>query len=964
MLNKTFDIALNTMFQGHQPTTIFVNQGDIRSVIFNFRIYEDANELDYSLVESAKLWLIKRDGNMVEQILQPQGSGYTVLISQQALAVVGTVTGAVALYGHGKERITTLVFTFLVGADILSRHAIESTTEFDSLQRAIALLESAIRLYEEFPRLKVLGLFEFESELLATFPDGSNINGGFWVGSEYEGRYFFWDRTHNRWTGIDPNRGRTGNHIIPINEPKTARELHDMGVRVGDSVLVTAKPNTSDIGIVVAGQMRYAGTVLLREGDEPVDESFVDMDSIQGAMGLPGEHNPRGAWSEDVTDYQRFDTVFFEGGTYNTYMYFSRIPNLQESPKFAGTEGNPWMPWVLRGADGEAATIKIGEVTTVASNQPARVEDVGSPTHSVLEIDIPQGKAASFKIRNIITVESEEEVRAVNLGTPEDAIYDVYLLRGERGEADGTMNHAELENLTYENSGHIGFASMLALLDEVNRITGEMDNLRNQLMQTISAISPSSIGAAPTTHTHTVAQVTGTVPVNQGGTGITSFTANNYIRASGATALQQRTPAQVLGDIGAATASHTHAIGQVSGTVPVNQGGTGATTALAAREAIGANSAANLSTGTLLQARFGNNTIPSSALINVSNIGERVSIGLSAFSATDGGIAIGRNANSGNLTGFSIAIGDTATVTTGINSIALGSNASAGASTSVALGRYAHTTHTAAVVIASSVLATVRPSTATNQILLGFSGVTPTAFAALVVTSDERDKINISSLQYDALKFINLLSPSQYRMDFRLDYVQYKEITEKEFTQLDPYSRQHDVISQIVYHLEDMQDVEWIESPLEGCPQHKTEYICKYVSSYGYAKILYRHKNPTSEYAKHNDLLPPKKIARRAKFLRVFRDRDGSQAGKRYHNGFIAQEVEEVAKSMDFDFAGVKYFAHNKDENGVPTGDDMYGMAYEEFIAPIVGAIQQLTKKVEAQQEEIAELKKLIRSGR
>jgi len=68
------------------------------------------------------------------------------------------------------------------------------------------------------------------------------------------------------------------------------------------------------------------------------------------------------------------------------------------------------------------------------------------------------------------------------------------------------------------------------------------------------------------THTGTQAfsTVTGTVPVNQGGTNITSYTANNYIRASGSTTLEQRTPAQVLTDIGAAASSHTHTASQIS----------------------------------------------------------------------------------------------------------------------------------------------------------------------------------------------------------------------------------------------------------------------------------------------------------------------------------------------------------------------------------------------------------------
>ena len=63
----------------------------------------------------------------------------------------------------------------------------------------------------------------------------------------------------------------------------------------------------------------------------------------------------------------------------------------------------------------------------------------------------------------------------------------------------------------------------------------------------------------PAIHPHSAADITsGTVAVARGGTGISSFTTGNYIRSSGTSALEQRTPAQVLSDIGAAATAHTH----------------------------------------------------------------------------------------------------------------------------------------------------------------------------------------------------------------------------------------------------------------------------------------------------------------------------------------------------------------------------------------------------------------------
>ena len=61
-----------------------------------------------------------------------------------------------------------------------------------------------------------------------------------------------------------------------------------------------------------------------------------------------------------------------------------------------------------------------------------------------------------------------------------------------------------------------------------------------------------------------------------------------------------RTPAEVLSDIGAAAASHSHAAGDItSGTLPIARGGTGATTATAARSALGAQAAVEKKTGSL-----------------------------------------------------------------------------------------------------------------------------------------------------------------------------------------------------------------------------------------------------------------------------------------------------------------------------------------------------------------------------
>ncbi|MCL1861952.1 MAG: tail fiber domain-containing protein [Defluviitaleaceae bacterium] len=92
----------------------------------------------------------------------------------------------------------------------------------------------------------------------------------------------------------------------------------------------------------------------------------------------------------------------------------------------------------------------------------------------------------------------------------------------------------------------------------------------------------------------------------------------------------------------------------------------------------------------------------------------------------------------------------------------------------------------------------------------------------------------------------------------------------------------------------------------------------------------------------------PVRVRVRTAYFHIVEDEpDGSLAGKRLHNGFIAQEVEELATSMGFDFSGVQYFGHHKDENGVPLGDDVYALATEEMTAPVVATLQHLLNKVD-----------------
>lgn len=77
-------------------------------------------------------------------------------------------------------------------------------------------------------------------------------------------------------------------------------------------------------------------------------------------------------------------------------------------------------------------------------------------------------------------------------------------------------------------------------------------------------------GYASSSHKHTTGDITsGTLSVSRGGTGKSTLTSGSFLKGNGTSAVILRTPAQVLSDIGAAAASHTHPASEITaGTLP------------------------------------------------------------------------------------------------------------------------------------------------------------------------------------------------------------------------------------------------------------------------------------------------------------------------------------------------------------------------------------------------------------
>ncbi|HJW27928.1 MAG TPA: tail fiber domain-containing protein [Saprospiraceae bacterium] len=78
---------------------------------------------------------------------------------------------------------------------------------------------------------------------------------------------------------------------------------------------------------------------------------------------------------------------------------------------------------------------------------------------------------------------------------------------------------------------------------------------------------------------------------------------------------------------------------------------------------------------------------------------------------------------------------------------------------------------------------------------------------------------------------------------------------------------------------------------------------------------------------------------------------DLQQAEGIVHNGFIAQEVEQAAKSVGYNFSGLS----------TPEGPtDTYGLGYTDFVVPLVKAVQELNDQNSTLKAEVEALKTLV----
>lgn len=77
--------------------------------------------------------------------------------------------------------------------------------------------------------------------------------------------------------------------------------------------------------------------------------------------------------------------------------------------------------------------------------------------------------------------------------------------------------------------------------------------------------------------------------------------------------------------------------------------------------------------------------------------------------------------------------------------------------------------------------------------------------------------------------------------------------------------------------------------------------------------------------------------------------KDGSQKGRRFHQGFVAQEVFQVMRELGVDFGGYQ-------DHSINGGKDVLSIGYNEFIPVLVKGIQEQQKHIEQLKSKIEKL--------
>jgi hypothetical protein len=216
LITRNFEITIRIPEQNYIPTLFQVVENDNDVYNLTIHITDGINEIDYSQVSSATITFLKGDGNVVQGNLTVGENSLTYTMGTNEIAHPGSVLASIQLIGASSERLTTARFRFDVVKDLITPSAVQSTTEFSALVKAIAMMEELEERLEDFPNIKVLGTYPTLADLLAAHPDGSGLDGGYFVVEN--GEFYIWSNVTGQWESLGTIKGPQGDQG-PQGEP-------------------------------------------------------------------------------------------------------------------------------------------------------------------------------------------------------------------------------------------------------------------------------------------------------------------------------------------------------------------------------------------------------------------------------------------------------------------------------------------------------------------------------------------------------------------------------------------------------------------------------------------------------------------------------------------------------------------------------------------------------------------------
>jgi hypothetical protein len=279
-------------------------------------------------------------------------------------------------------------------------------------------------------------------------------------------------------------------------------------------------------------------------------------------------------------------------------------------------------------------------------------------------------------------------------------------------------------------------------------------------------------------------------------------------------------------------------------------------------------------------------------LENTSTGEDNVAVGTQALNANTTGnenVAVGRNALFANTTGCNnVALGAYAATnnTVGIGNTAVGDNALCVNTTGEYNSAFGINALLTTNYCNTTGLGFAAAVTGNDQVQLGNALTTTYAYGAVQNRSDIRDKADIRDITL-GLDFIDALRPVDFKWDYRENYAPALLNLVEPVKPSDNASDEEKINYLVEKRSYDVKRDEWVEAN--------------------------RLANLTS---------------------------DGSKKRNRFHHGLIAQEVKALLDAQGIDFGGFQ-------DHKINGGDDVLSIGYEELIAPMIKAIQQLNEKVE-----------------